>query len=258
VSVGIRSWYDSRPGLRLDSRRKGGPGRLWTCPCHRPPTASRAETLRAIDGWGMTRGPVRRGPRLTERGADDPMTGRAPRGEGFTAPRATPRLEAQTARVLRDCPLDRIARAVGEVGGDLDRHADRPVRVRGQDVDDFLRDLDQDGEGDAAVAVPPDRVGVGRLDRVAVAGLPVCPLAFVPIDRVVPDRRRRPGREDVGEQEAYEGAAEFEAGPPGGREEPLVAGPAPGRHNAGGSQYIGEVRRPVVTTAELRRVRNRA
>jgi hypothetical protein len=65
-------------------------------------------------------------------------------------------------------------------------------------------------------------------------------LAFVPIDRVVPDRRRRPDREDMGEQAAGEGAAEFEAGPPGGREEPLVAGPAPGRHNAGGSQYIGD------------------
>jgi hypothetical protein len=139
---GIRSWYDSRPVRPQRGRREGGPGALGTCPCQRRPAASRAEPLPPIGGRGMTRGLVRRGPKLTGRDADNPMTSRTPKGECFTDPRPTPRLEAQSARVLRDRPLDRIARAV-EVGGDLDRHADRPVQVRGQDVDDFLGDLDQ-------------------------------------------------------------------------------------------------------------------
>lgn len=121
-----------------------------------------------------------------------------------------------------------------EVGRPVQVHQDGQRPGAGSE-----REPDEHGQHDPAVPVPPGGVGVGRADRVPVPGLPVHARPRVAVHCVVADQADRAVGDQVVEQEPCEGAAEFEPGPLGGRQDPLVAGPVAGGQPADGAEEVG-------------------
>jgi hypothetical protein len=162
-----------------------------------------------------------------------PVPGIPDEHEGAAGEPPQQQAEQPAHELCRGPVPDALGRA--DLGGAVQVHQDGQRPPPGGE-----RELDQDGEDDPLVPVPPGRVRVARPDRVAVPGLPVHRPAGVPVDRVTADQVDRPVRDEVVEQEPREGAPQLQPGPRGAGEDPAVVGRVAGGEVPEGPQQVGD------------------